>query len=166
MHACVCVLVCITLVDVLHDCCHLPPLGHPGLGSPCWTATQKKRQRVLGTKHMTWITILYVFKFSHRLRLTSVLRPMKGMLVSHIATRWASSLLKAHISPERLGFFGSGSPWSPEIYRTEFDLTSCTHLLHLSNGLFYIHKRNFDSVSLYLCSPHIWLTGQHQWQAT
>ena len=42
--------VCITLADVLHDCCHLPPLGHPGLGSPCWTATQIKRQMLLGGK--------------------------------------------------------------------------------------------------------------------
>lgn len=59
--------------------------------------------------------------------LTSVLRPIKGMLVSHIATRWASSLLKAHISPDRLGFFGSGSPWSPDIYRTTVTKTNVTH---------------------------------------
>lgn len=31
-----------TLVDKLHDCCHLLPLGLLGLGSPCGTASQKE----------------------------------------------------------------------------------------------------------------------------
>lgn len=33
----------ITLVDKLHDCCHLLLLGLLGLGSPCWTASQRKQ---------------------------------------------------------------------------------------------------------------------------
>lgn len=111
VNACI-LLMCITSVDVLHDCCRLPPLGHPGLGSPCWTASQRQTK-----KTCDWLLALNDSNI-RRLRLTSVLRPMKGMLVSHIATRWANSLLKAHISPDLLGFFGSGSPWSPDIYRT------------------------------------------------
>ena len=64
----------------------------------------------------THLCLVWMIRNVWALGLTSALRPMKGMLVSHIATRWASSLLKAHISPDRLGFFGSGSPWSPDTY--------------------------------------------------
>lgn len=63
--------------------------------------------------------------------LTSPLRPIKGILVSHIATTWASSLLKAHISPDRFGFFGSGSPCSPDIYRMVTKYSHFSLLLHI-----------------------------------
>lgn len=37
--------VCITLVTVWHDCCHLPPLELPQLTSPCLKAAQKRSRK-------------------------------------------------------------------------------------------------------------------------
>ena len=40
-------------------------------------------------------------------KITSNRSPTNGMFVSHIATKWARTLLKARISPDRLVFLGS-----------------------------------------------------------
>lgn len=45
---------------------------------------------------------------------TSIRSPINGIFVSHMATIWASTLLKAHISPDRFGFLGSMEHGSPD----------------------------------------------------
>lgn len=43
------------------------------------------------------------------------------MFVSHMATIWASTLLKAHISPDRFGFLGSTEQGSPDNWNSNKD---------------------------------------------
>lgn len=96
------------------------------------------------------------------------------MLVSHMATKCASSLLKAHISPDRFGFFGSGSPWSPDIYRAVkkrkkarmiigFKLQRSTQILFIEMA-FLIDKRynlgSYTAVTLAMTVIHYHINSE------
>lgn len=54
----VCDSIIITLLDVLHDCCHLLPLGRPDLESPCWTSKRQRKGSSINQKTLNWACLI------------------------------------------------------------------------------------------------------------